>query len=159
MTFLEVNKINGSNMAYKGPFQPKNPAKYKGDPTKIIYRSRWELMVMQRLDSHPDVLQWSSEEVVIPYVSPIDNRYHRYFMDFYMKRKNKQGKIEEILIEVKPLAQTKPPTVQNKPTKRYITEVQTWGVNSAKWEAAREYCKNRGWQFQIITEKELGLNF
>ena len=146
-------------MAYKGPFRPKNPHKYKGDPTKIIYRSRWELMVMQRLDSHPDVIQWSSEEVVIPYVSPIDNRYHRYFMDFYMKRRNKEGKIEEILIEVKPLAQTKPPTVQNKATRRYITEVQTWGVNSAKWAAAREYCKDRGWQFQIITEKELGLTF
>jgi hypothetical protein len=152
-------KINGYYMAYKGPFQPKNPHKYKGDPTKIIYRSRWELMVMQRLDSHPDVIQWSSEEVIIPYVSPIDNRYHRYFMDFYMKRKNKEGKVEEILIEVKPFAQTKPPTVQNKATKRYITEVQTWGVNSAKWKAAQEYCKDRGWQFQIITEKELGLTF
>jgi hypothetical protein len=105
------------------------------------------------------VIQWSSEEVIIPYVSPIDNRYHRYFMDFYMKRKNKEGKVEEILIEVKPFAQTKPPTVQNKATKRYITEVQTWGVNSAKWKAAQEYCKDRGWQFQIITEKELGLTF
>ena len=144
-------------MAYKGTFKPKNPDKYKGDPTKIIYRSRWELMVMQKLDAHPDVIQWSSEEVVIPYVSPIDNRYHRYFMDFYMKRKNKEGKIEEILIEVKPFAQTKPPMVQNKVSRRYITEVQTWGVNSAKWKAAQEYCKDRGWQFQIITEKELGL--
>jgi hypothetical protein len=146
-------------MAYKGSFRPKNPDKYKGDPTKIIYRSRWELMVMQKLDAHPDVMQWSSEEVVIPYISPIDNRYHRYFMDFYMKRKNREGKIEEILIEVKPLAQTKPPTVQNKVSRRYITEVQTWGVNSAKWKAAQEYCKDRGWQFQIITEKELGLKF
>lgn len=146
-------------MAYKGSFRPKNPDKYKGDPTKIIYRSRWELMVMQKLDAHPDVIQWSSEEVVIPYISPIDNRYHRYFMDFYMKRKNREGKIEEILIEVKPLAQTKPPTVQNKVSRRYITEVQTWGVNSAKWKAAQEYCKDRGWQFQIITEKELGLKF
>ena len=144
-------------MAYKGTFKPKNPDKYKGDPTKIIYRSRWELMVMQKLDAHPDVIQWSSEEVVIPYVSPIDNRYHRYFMDFYMKRKSKEGKIEEILIEVKPFAQTKPPMVQNKVSRRYITEVQTWGVNSAKWKAAQEYCKDRGWQFQIITEKELGL--
>lgn len=144
-------------MAYKGTFKPKNPDKYKGDPTKIIYRSRWELMVMQKLDAHPDVIQWSSEEVVIPYISPIDNRYHRYFMDFYMKRKSKEGKIEEILIEVKPFAQTKPPTVQNKVSRRYITEVQTWGVNSAKWKAAQEYCKDRGWQFQIITEKELGL--
>ena len=146
-------------MAYKGSFRPKNPDKYKGDPTKIIYRSRWELMVMQKLDAHPDVIQWSSEEVVIPYISPIDNRYHRYFMDFYMKRKNREGKIEEILIEVKPLAQTKPPTVQNKVSRRYITEVQTWGVNSAKWKAAQEYCKDRGWHFQIITEKELGLKF
>jgi hypothetical protein len=146
-------------MAYKGTFKPKNPQKYRGDPTKIIYRSRWELMVMQKFDSHPDILEWSSEEIIIPYISPIDNRRHRYFPDFYMKKRNPDGTIENVIIEVKPFAQTKPPTVQNKPNRRYITEVQTWGINSAKWKNAEAYCEDRGWKFQIITEKDLGLTF
>ena len=147
-------------MAYKGIFRPNNPSKYKGDPTNIVYRSRWELIVMQKLDAHPDVLEWSSEEINIRYRSPIDNRVHRYFPDFYMKRKGQDGKIESFLIEVKPKAQTKPPKVQTgKPTRRYITEVATWGVKSAKWAAAEEYCKDRGWSFMTITEDDLGLKF
>lgn len=115
---------------------------------------------MTRLDAHPDVLEWSSEEVVIPYRSPIDNRVHRYFVDFYVKKRNaSDGKIETVLIEVKPKAQTKPPAVQKKATRRYITEVQTWGVNSAKWNAAEKFCQERGWKFQIFTEDHLGLKF
>ena len=146
-------------MAYKGKFRPNNPDKYKGDPANIVYRSRWELMVMQKLDSHPDVLEWGSEEIVIPYRSPIDGRVHRYFPDFYMKKRGIDGKIESVLIEVKPYAQTRPPIVQNKPTRRYINEVATWGVNSAKWKMAEEYCRDRGWKFIIMTENELGLKF
>ena len=116
-------------------------------------------MVMQKLDAHPDVLEWSSEEINIRYRSPIDNRIHRYFPDFYMKRRSTNGTIESFIIEVKPKAQTKPPKVQSKPTKRYINEVATWGINSAKWAAAEEFCKDRGWTFMTITEDELGLNF
>ena len=118
---------------------------------------------MTHLDAHPDVIEWSSEEIVIPYRSPIDNRMHRYFVDFYVKKRNTQGQIESVLIEVKPLAQTKPPAVSitkgQKPTRRYINEVMTWGVNEAKWKAATEYCKDRGWKFIIMTEKELGVTF
>lgn len=146
-------------MAYKGIFRPKNPDKYKGDPTNIVYRSRWELIVMQKLDAHPDVLEWSSEEINIRYRSPLDRKLHRYFPDFYMKRRSTEGKIESFLIEVKPKAQTVPPKVQNKPTRRYINEVATWGVNSAKWAAAEEFCKDRGWTFMKITEDDLGLTF
>lgn len=146
-------------MAYKGPFRPNNPEKYKGDPTNIVYRSRWELMVMQKLDNHPDVLEWSSEEINIKYRSPIDNKIHRYFPDFYMKRRSQDGKIQSFLIEVKPKVQTRPPKVQTKATRKYINEVATWGVNSAKWTMAEEFCKDRGWTFMIITEDDLGLNF
>jgi hypothetical protein len=146
-------------MAYKGTFRAINGKKYKGDPTNIIYRSSWELKLMQYLDIHPDVLEWSSEEIVIPYISPIDGRRHRYFVDFYVKKKSVDGKVEGMLIEVKPAKQTKPPEVKmvksQRPTKRYITEVMTWGVNLAKWKAAEEYCKDRGWQFVIMTEHEL----
>jgi hypothetical protein len=146
-------------MAYQGKFKPQNPSKYLGDPTNIVYRSHWELRLMSYLDKHPNVTKWASEEVVIPYKSPIDGRYHRYFPDFYVEQINKDNKKEKILIEVKPKYQTMPPVVQSgkKPTKRYITEVQTWGVNKAKWEAASEFCKDRGWRFQLMTEDHLGI--
>ena len=148
-------------MAYQGRFKPKNPTKYMGDPTNIIYRSGWELKLMSYLDTHVNVLQWSSEEVVIPYKSPIDGRRHRYFPDFYLEQINTNGIKEKILIEVKPKYQTVPPVVQTtktkKPTKRYINEVKTWGVNQAKWIAAEEFCKDRGWKFQIMHEDHLGI--
>ena len=148
-------------MAYQGRFKPKNPTKYMGDPTNIIYRSGWELKLMSYLDTHVNVLQWSSEEVVIPYKSPIDGRRHRYFPDFYLEQINTNGIKEKILIEVKPKYQTVPPVVQTtktkKPTKRYINEVKTWGINQAKRIAAEEFCKDRGWKFQIMHEDHLGI--
>ena len=146
-------------MAYQGYFKPINPQKYKGNPSNIIYRSGWELKLMAYLDKHPDVIQWSSEEIIIHYRSPIDGRVHRYFPDFYVKKKNADGKIETSLIEVKPAAQTKPPVKKAKVTKQYINEVTTWGVNEAKWKAAIEYCSDRKWTFHIFTEKELNIKF
>ena len=146
-------------MAYKGKFRPLNPSKYKGDPANIVYRSRWELVYMSRLDKDPTVVEWASEEHVIPYRSPIDNRIHRYFVDFYVKKVFPDGKTRIALIEIKPTAQTMPPKVQTKVNKRYITEVQTWGINSSKWEAAKAFCKDRGWTFEILTEHELGIKF
>ena len=146
---------------YQGRFKPRNPEKYKGDPTNIIYRSGWELKLMSYLDKHPHVLKWNSEEIVIPYRSPIDGKMHRYFPDFYVEQINKEKRKEKVLIEVKPYAQTQPPKVQNtkrnKPTKRYLNEVKNWGINSAKWKAAEEFCKDRGYIFRIITENELGI--
>jgi hypothetical protein len=143
-------------MAYKqGFFKPQNPHKYKGDPTKIIYRSGWELRCMSYFDLHPDVIWWSSEEKVIPYRSPVDGRMHRYFVDFLININNKNGKLETVMIEVKPKAQTQEPKKQKKITKRYINEVFTYGVNQAKWKAAEEYCADRGWKFMIMTEDEI----
>lgn len=88
-------------------------------------------------------------------MSPIDNKMHRYYVDFIVEVKRKDGKKKTKLIEVKPSKQCAPPKKQSRKTRRYITEVKTWGVNSAKWAAAREYAENRGWEFQILTEKEL----
>lgn len=146
-------------MSYKGYFKPKNPQKYRGNPTNIIYRSRWELKLMSHLDDHPDVVEWSSEEFFIPYRSPVDGKIHRYFPDFYVKKINREGLVETVIIEVKPLAQTMEPKKQPKPSRKYITEVMTYGVNQAKWKAAREFCADRRWTFHIFTEKELGINF
>ena len=145
-------------MAYSGKFTPKHPNKYMGDPTKIIYRSSWECKVMSWVDSNKDEIAWSSEEVVIPCKSPVDNRLHRYFPDFLVKVKTKDNKIKTLLLEVKPKKQTLPPKQQKRITKQYINEVSTYGVNQAKWEAAKEYCIDRKWEFRVITEDDLGIN-
>lgn len=148
---------------FQGCFKPKNPCKYKGDPTNIIYRSSWEFRFMNWCDEHSEVLEWSSEEVVIPYVSPIDGRRHRYFPDFRIKIKTKDGTIKTLLIEIKPDKETKPPSVSKKLTKTgklsrsYLREVETWGKNSAKWKAAKEYCDDRGYEFLVMTENHLGV--
>ena len=142
---------------YKGRYSPKHPEKYKGDPTQIIYRSGWERKLMVYLDENKSIIQWSSEEIAIPYISPLDNRYHRYFPDFYIKAIDKNGNITEQLLEVKPKKETREPVKKKRITKQYITEVTTWGKNQAKWKAAEEYCLDRGWQFKLITEKELGI--
>ena len=142
---------------HKGYYKPRNPDKYNGDPNNIIYRSSWERMCMVYFDNNPNVLQWGSEEVIVPYRSPIDGRLHRYYPDFLIKVLTSKGDTDTILIEVKPYSQTQPPIVSSRKTKKYINEVATYGINSSKWHFAKEYCKDRGWKFQIITENELGL--
>lgn len=150
-------------MSYKGKFRPKNPNKYKGNPSNIIYRSLLERRFMVYLDNNPSVLKWSSEEIIIPYVSPVDNRVHRYFPDFYMKYKNKENMIVEELIEVKPFSQCSPPNPKKKLTKtgrtskRYLKEVQTYMVNDAKWNSAMSFCKDRKWNWRILTEKDINI--
>lgn len=142
-------------MAYSGKFRPKNPSKYKGNPTNIIFRSLWEYSLMNEFDLNSSILKWSSEEVVIPYESPIDGKYHRYFMDFWTKKKDGT----ETIIEVKPMSQSLPPNIKKKFTpkgrvsKRFITEAKTWAVNLAKWKAADKYAKKKGWKFIVLTEK------
>ena len=144
-------------MSYKGKFRPSKPKKYKGDPTNIVYRSLWELKFMRYCDSNNNIVKWSSEEIVIPYRSPLDNRFHRYFPDFYLKYKDNTGKMIEEVIEIKPAKQVQEPKIQKRKTKRYVTEVVNYAKNQAKWEAAEEFCKDRKWKFQILTEKELGI--
>lgn len=149
-------------MAYKGTFKPRNPHKYRGNPTNIIYRSRWELLLMDRFDKDSNVIWWQSEELAIPYRSPIDGRVHRYFPDFLVHLRDHTGSSKVVMIEVKPAAQTKPPTLkegQNPRSRKYMSEVCTWGVNEAKWKAAKSYCSDRKYEFMIMTEKELGLTF
>jgi hypothetical protein len=142
---------------YKGFYKPKNPQKYKGDVSSIIYRSSWERSCMNYFDNNPSIIEWQSEELFIRYRSPIDGKVHRYFPDFKIKVKDSNGKIITYLIEVKPYYQTQPPTVKSRKTKRYINEVKTYGINTSKWHAAELYCADRGWRFQIITEHELGI--
>lgn len=114
---------------------------------------------MRYLDSHSNIVKWGSEELVIPYRSPIDNRIHRYFPDFIIHAKGEDGIVRCSVVEIKPAAQSKPPTPQTKKTKKYIREVYTWGINSSKWAAAESYCADRGWKFVVLTEKELNIRY
>ena len=143
-------------MAYKGKYKPLRPYKYKGNPTKVTYRSLWERKFMQYCDDNMNVLEWASEEMFVWYKSPVDNRAHRYFPDFLI-----QTDKGWTLIEVKPQVQTKPPkkllveNLTSKKKRRYVRAVQTWLVNEAKWKAAQKVCEVEGWRFQLMTEKQL----
>ena len=138
-------------MAYFGRYRIKNSEKYKGDHTKVVYRSLWEKSCMMYFDTSSDVKSWSSEETVIPYIYDVDKKIHRYFMDFKVTWKN--GKT--VLIEVKPKKETTPPKKVNVRNKRYMTEALTYVKNMNKWEAANNFAKDRGWDFVIWTENEL----
>jgi hypothetical protein len=142
---------------YKGKFRTKNSQKYHGDINNIVYRSLWELRFMKWCDTNPAVVEWGSETIIVPYISPLDKKIHRYFVDFYIKVKDKTGKMQKYLIEIKPERFTKPPEIPQKKTKRFIDEVFQFGVNEAKWKAAFEFCQDRNMQFMILTEKDLGL--
>ena len=144
-------------MAYKGKYKVRAPYKYKGNPTKVIYRSLWELKFMTYCDTNINILEWGSEEVYMWYRSPVDNRAHRYFPDFYIKVREKDGTIEKYIIEVKPQRQTKPPARPKRQTKGYLREAFEYAKNQAKWKAANEWCLDRGFEFKILTEKELGI--
>ena len=144
-------------MSYKGKYQPTNPQKYRGDYSNIIYRSLWERKFMKYCDLNENILEWGSEEIALPYRSPIDNKIHKYFPDFYIKVKESNGVIKKCIIEIKPKKQTIEPIPQKKKTKGYIYEVYEYAKNQAKWEAAREFCADRGLEFKIFTENELGI--
>ena len=144
-------------MSYKGRYRPSNPKKYKGNPSNIVYRSLWERKFMVYCDNHAKILEWGSEEIALPYRSPIDNKVHRYFPDFYIKVRESNGKIKRYIIEIKPKKQTMEPKVKKRKTKGYIYEVYEYAKNQAKWKAAEEFCKDRMWEFKVLTEDELGI--
>jgi len=143
-------------MSYKGRFTPQNPKKYRGNSTGIIYRSSWELRVMKWLDENPSVVWWNSEELIIRYKSPVDQRIHRYFPDFVICVKQKSGIEKTSVIEIKPLKQTQKP-VQKRKTQRFLQEAATYAVNQEKWRAADLFCKEHGWEFKVLTEKDIGI--
>lgn len=152
----------------KGSFNPKNIEKYRGNLSNIVYRSQYELTFMMWCDHNESVVEWSSEEVIITYRSILDEleekrtnatkrKWHRYFPDFYVKVKTKEGQIIRYLIEVKPFHETREPIVEGtrKSKKTILTQRRTWIVNNAKWTAARDFCKKRDMIFKLVTEKEL----
>jgi|TARA_R110000824_G_scaffold343663_2_gene530303 hypothetical protein len=142
-------------MAYKTKYLPENVTKYMGNPTKIVCRSTWERKMCKYLDNNVNVLRWASEELSIPYLSPVDNKMHKYYPDFIAEVRTKTGDVKTFLIEVKPYKQTKPPVIKKRKTKSYDTNMKMYAVNEAKWEAAKKLCNDNQWEFTILTENEL----
>ena len=141
----------------KSKYKPSYPQKYKGNPNNIICRSSWERKFCRWCDLNESILEWGSEEFYIPYISPVDNRIHKYFPDFIVKLREATGKIKTIVVEVKPKKQTREPKKRKRVTKSYLYECKTYVVNQAKWKAAKEFCDDRLIEFKIITEEELGI--
>ena len=141
----------------QGIYKPINPKKYKGQDLPI-YRSGYELKFFRWCDTNSRVLEWGSENYVIPYLNPVDNKYHRYFVDNYVKLKISDEKTEKYLIEIKPFKQTLKPEKGNKRNTTFLYEARTFIQNKAKWEAAKKFCDNKGFKFLILTEKELNIN-
>lgn len=108
-------------------------------------------------DTNPNILKWASEELFIPYVSPFDNKMHRYYVDFIIEVKNTNGEIKTYLVEIKPEKQTRQPQkTENKSKRTFLREIHDWTINNKKWEAAKQYAEKNNWEFKIVTEKTLG---
>lgn len=137
----------------KGKYKPKHPEKYIGDINNIVYRSSWELSFVKYIDNNPSIKKFNMEGVVIPYVSPIDNKVHRYYVDFILEYTNTKGETKRALVEVKPHKQTQPPVPPKKKSKYYINEVLTYHVNMAKWKTAIDFCNKNSMDFVVLTEK------
>lgn len=136
------------NSFSRGEFYPTNPQKYRGG-TFPTYRSGWELTFMNFLDKHPYVLLWASEQIEIPYCSPLDNRIHRYYPDFFVVYKDKNSNIHRELIEIKPLSQTLEEMARSKYDKEQVL------INKAKWQAALAWCNKNNIQFRIMTQQQI----
>lgn len=140
----------------QGKFRPRNPEKYKGDYTNILYRSSWERAFMNWCDTNQGVKRWASEELAVWYTDPVAKKKRRYFPDFIVEYERKDGVMVKEMVEVKPSRQVEGPNPNPKRrTEGWVREVMAYATNQAKWKAARRYCENQGMNFRIVTEKEL----
>lgn len=141
----------------QGIFKPSNPQKYIGS-SNPIYRSGWELKFFRWADLNENIIAWGSENIIIPYVSPFDQKVHRYFVDNFIVFKDKDGNKKKFLIEIKPSSQVaRPEYSKRKKQSTMVYEQTTWVTNQAKWEAAKKWAEKKNCQFLILTEKELGI--
>jgi hypothetical protein len=159
MKNIKKNKPSGKSKYRQGYYILNNPEKYIGDPSKIIYRSSWEYRFCKYCDDSENVIKWSSEPVGIKYISPIDQKEHDYFIDFYLKIRKGNGEVE-YLVEVKPEASLAKPVMESgsqtiNRIKNYNHNLKTWIINRAKFIAAKKYAEIKGYKFAIITEKFL----
>jgi hypothetical protein len=157
---MSIKEVKPTNEKYRqGYYRLKNVSKYIGDPTKIIFRSSWEYNFCKYCDENERIIKWSSEPVAIPYINPIDNKEHKYYVDFYLRVIDDNGNQNDFFAEIKPSAQLKKPILKGKKTfkkiKHYNQAAKSWIINVAKFKAAEAFCKNRGGKFILVTEKFL----
>ncbi len=150
-----TRKVDMARNYLQGKYTLQNKEKYVGDPTNIVFRSSWEKRFMLWADTNPNILRWNSEEVIVPYYDPSSDKERRYFVDFLIEFRTRDGLIKKALVEIKPEAQTKPPKPRTRITKAFIEETMTYNTNTAKWAYARKFCSDRGLDFVILTEKHL----
>lgn len=133
----------------QGKYTLKNPEKYAGGRTPT-YRSSWEWAMMRFCDENPNVKQWASEAIKIPYRHPLTGKYTIYVPDFFIAYSDRNGKQRVELVEVKP---------ENHTDRRKLGKSRAnqahWVVNQAKWEAARAWCKQQNITFRVITEQDI----
>lgn len=112
---------------------------------------------MKFFDTHKNILAWMSEEIIVPYISPVDGKPHRYFPDFLVKMLTKDGSTKVVMIEIKPFKETLPPKPpkSGRKTQRFLAEQMTFAINQTKWQAAEKFCEPRKWDFKVMTENEL----
>ncbi len=139
----------------QGIFRPKHPEKYKGS-LPIVYRSSYELRFQKWADHNPNVLSWGSETIIVPYPNPLTGRVSRYFVDFNIIIRDKNGQLKKFLVEIKPHNQTIPP-IQTRNTRSLAKRQAEYIKNQAKWKAANEWSTKKGYDFVVLTEKHLGL--
>lgn len=139
-----------------GIYQPLQIEKYLGAKFPV-YRSSYERAFFRFCDSNPNVLRWGSENIVIPYLNPIDKKIHRYVVDNFVLLREKE-QIHKYVVEIKPRNQTIVPTRKTKKvSKRLVYEQVAYAENIAKWTAAKAWCQRNGCKFLILTEYDLGL--
>jgi hypothetical protein len=148
--------LNGKGKFLQGIFKPRNPKKYIGKETPI-YRSGWELKFFRWADTNPNILEWASEAIIVPYRNPLDGQIHRYYTDGVVLIKE-GDKLTKYVIEIKPSSQTVPPVAtKRKKQSSLIYETRQYAVNTAKWSAAQTWADQHGYKFLILTEKHLGI--
>jgi hypothetical protein len=156
---MSIKKVKPNGNFKSGLFKPVNPDKYVGDPHKIIYRSSWEQRFCNYCDRNENVIKWSSEPLSIDYWNPLDQKMHKYYVDFYIKTLNSDGSNQEWIIEVKPESQTQRPLYEGNMTAKklesYNYNMKVWITNQAKFKAAKEWAKKRGFRFGVVDEKFL----
>ena len=140
-----------------GKYKIKNKEKYVANLQECEYRSTWEKKYMKYLDNNPNVLEWASENIIIPYYNPVEKKTRRYFVDFYVKVLAKDGSIKKYIIEIKPYSQCNPPKKPKRASNKYRNDLRAYVRNQAKWKAAKRWANMRNWEFIVITEKELGI--